>query len=73
MGQSLADDVLQKGRRFYNWRNASFIPGEFSVAAYRFGHSQVRPGYIANFDGDNGKPLEVHLLNAVFGQQSAED
>ena len=26
-----------------------FIPVEFSVAAYRFGHSQVRPSYRANF------------------------
>jgi hypothetical protein len=63
-GQGLVDDILQKGRRFYNWRNAPFIPVEFSVAAYRFGHSQVRPGYIANFDGDNGTPFVEHIFNA---------
>jgi hypothetical protein len=64
VGQGLVDDILEKGRRFYNWRNAPFIPVEFSVAAYRFGHSQVRPGYIANFDGDNGNPFVEHIFNA---------
>ena len=43
VGQELVDDVLKK-RRFYKMRGAPFIPVEFSVAAYRFGHSQVRPG-----------------------------
>jgi hypothetical protein len=38
----------QRGRKYYNWRNAPYIPVEFSVAAYRFGHSQVRPGYSIN-------------------------
>ena len=50
-GKALVDDVLKYGRKFYNWRHEPFIPVEFSVAAYRFGHSQVRPGYriSANF------------------------
>jgi len=30
------------------------IPIEFSVAAYRFGHSQVRPSYRLNFGPDGG-------------------
>ncbi len=64
VGQGLVDNILEKGRRFYNWRNEPFIPVEFSVAAYRFGHSQVRPGYIANFDGDNGNPFVEHIFNA---------
>ncbi len=33
--------------RFYQFRHEPFIPVEFSVAAYRFGHSQVRPFYAA--------------------------
>jgi hypothetical protein len=49
VGQKMVDKVLEKGRKFYDWRNLPFIPVEFSVAAYRFGHSQVRPSYRANF------------------------
>jgi len=34
--------------KFFHWRNAPFMPVEFSVAAYRLGHSMVRPGYRLN-------------------------
>src|SRR5213076_2848573 len=34
--------------RFYHPRRAPFIPVEFSVAAYRFGHTMVRPIYRLN-------------------------
>lgn len=53
-GKAVVDDVLQNGRKFYKWHNEPFIPVEFSVAAYRFGHSQVRPSYRANFTGNPG-------------------
>jgi hypothetical protein len=33
---------------FFHFRNFPFMPLEFSVAAYRFGHSMVRPGYTLN-------------------------
>ena len=33
--------------KFYHFHNA-IMPVEFSVAAYRFGHSMVRPGYRVN-------------------------
>ena len=36
--------------RFYHFRDDPFMPLEFSVAAYRFGHSMVRPGYRLNDD-----------------------
>src|SRR3954452_4257325 len=48
-GQAMVDDVLLEGAKFFRWRNDPFIPVEFSVAAYRFGHSQIRPSYRANF------------------------
>ena len=35
---------------FYNPKDEPFMPLEFSVAAYRFGHSMVRPGYRLNDD-----------------------
>ncbi|MEI6411885.1 MAG: heme peroxidase family protein [Bacteroidota bacterium] len=34
--------------RYFNWREDPFMPVEFSVAAYRFGHSMVRPFYTMN-------------------------
>jgi hypothetical protein len=41
--------VLNNGLKFFKWRHDPYIPVEFSVAAYRFGHSQARPSYRANF------------------------
>lgn len=35
-------------RKFFNWQNSPYMPVEFSVAAYRFGHSMVRPEYELN-------------------------
>jgi hypothetical protein len=34
--------------KYYKWKNEPYIPVEFSVAAYRFGHSMVRPIYRLN-------------------------
>jgi hypothetical protein len=50
---------------FFHCRDEAFMPLEFSAAAYRFGHSMVRPGYrlsetigpLAIFDGDPLKAL----------------
>ncbi len=36
------------GLNFYKWHVRPFMPVEFSVAAYRFGHSMVRPQYRLN-------------------------
>lgn len=56
-GDAVVDDVLQNGLKFYKWNNEPFIPVEFSVGAYRFGHSQIRPSYRANLTGDAGQPF----------------
>ncbi len=34
----------------YGWQRSPFMPIEFSVAAYRFGHSMIRPDYFLNAD-----------------------
>jgi len=34
--------------KFFHWKHEPFMPVEFSVAAYRLGHSMVRPGYRLN-------------------------
>lgn len=56
IGQALVDDILTNGRQFYTPQQA-IIPVEFQGAAYRFGHSMVRPSYRANLAGDNGQPF----------------
>lgn len=38
----------------YKWRNQPFMPVEFSVAAYRFGHSMVRNSYQTNSSATAG-------------------
>ncbi|HEX8079105.1 MAG TPA: heme peroxidase family protein [Jatrophihabitans sp.] len=34
--------------RFFHWQVQPFLPVEFAVAAYRYGHSAVRPSYVIN-------------------------
>jgi hypothetical protein len=58
VGQSMVDDILQNGPKFYKPKlGQAFMPVEFQGAAYRFGHSMVRPSYRANLKGDNGNPF----------------
>ena len=58
VGQALVDDVLAYGNRFYRPRRGdAFMPIEFGAAAYRFGHSMVRPSYRANFTSGTGDTL----------------
>ncbi len=71
VGQALVDDVLANGLQHYHWRNDPFIPVEFSVAAYRFGHSQVRPSYRANFATSADDPLQQFF--ALFLDPAAAD
>ena len=66
-GEEVVNDILENGRKFYGWRNEPFIPVEFSVAAYRFGHSQIRPSYRANFGivGDTPQtPFFADIFNS---------
>jgi hypothetical protein len=55
IGADRVNNILRNGRRFYRPAAGSqSIPVEFQGAAYRFGHSQVRPSYRANFTSING-------------------
>ncbi|HTD34229.1 MAG TPA: peroxidase family protein, partial [Candidatus Elarobacter sp.] len=40
-----SDGLFKPHLEFYKPKNEAFMPLEFSAAAYRFGHSMVRPGY----------------------------
>ncbi|QDU68722.1 peroxidase family protein [Engelhardtia mirabilis] len=57
VSKELVDDILpdldatgpqNANLYFYDWSHQPFIPVEFSVAAYRLGHSMVRPSYQMN-------------------------
>jgi hypothetical protein len=76
VGQDMVDDVLQYGNRFYlpPVRDA-FMPIEFGAAAYRFGHSMVRPSYRANFTsgtGDSTSPTVDPFFALVFDPSAPE-
>ena len=63
VSQPVLDALKTGGRfdsdriRFFHWRNDPFMPVEFSVAAYRLGHSMVRPGYRLNAGDDMLLPI----------------
>lgn len=47
-GSAVVDDVLTNGLKFFPESRNFFMPVEFSVAAYRFGHSMIRNTYHFN-------------------------
>ena len=47
---------------FYHPKNSAFMPLEFSAAAYRFGHSMVRPGYRLS---ETIAPLAIFAANPL--------
>jgi hypothetical protein len=75
IGQEGVNDMLRHALRFYRvddwhadsqYRNSAkdaLMPIEFSVAAYRFGHSQVRPSYRLNFGSDGGTPFFAFVVD----------
>jgi hypothetical protein len=55
---------------FYHWNEQPFMPVEFSVAAYRFGHSMVRPSYVINdFTRDNPQDPTRHRI-PIFSDEA---
>jgi Animal haem peroxidase len=71
-GDAVVDDILQPDPyktiaadvdikrihlQFYKWQREPFMPVEFSVAAYRFGHSMIRPDYRLNGSIPNEIPI----------------
>jgi hypothetical protein len=61
VGDAIVQDILKRGAagpngkkpvevdlKFFKWQKQPFMPVEFSVAAYRFGHSMIRSSYALN-------------------------
>ncbi|HVM02832.1 MAG TPA: heme peroxidase family protein, partial [Acidimicrobiales bacterium] len=68
-GRAVVDDVVRRGRRWYT--AGDFMPVEFQTAAYRFGHSMVRPSYRANMTGQDGGPFVGLIFDA--GAEPSDD
>jgi Animal haem peroxidase len=71
IGQAMVNDILRNGRRFYR-PDVGFIPIEFQGAAYRFGHSMVRPSYRANLAGDNDGSAFFGMVFDPTGEGQAD-
>ncbi|MGH9153375.1 MAG: peroxidase family protein [Acidimicrobiales bacterium] len=73
IGHKLTDKILTRGRKHYRPTTA-FIPVEFQGAAYRFGHSMIRPSYPANATGDDGLPFIALIFDpAEIGKPDPND
>jgi hypothetical protein len=63
---------LKPNFSIFRWRNDPFMPIEFSAAAYRFGHSMVRPIYRLNAQlnggDDPGKATAEEVKNGLAGR-----
>lgn len=73
VGQPMVDEVLARGRRFYRPTGGAVVPVEFQGAAYRFGHSMVRPSYRANMDGHDGGPFVGFIFDAAAAPSADPD
>jgi hypothetical protein len=51
------DKVIQGGAKHYQPAYEAYMPLEFSIAAYRFGHSMVRAAYDHNRNFGRGAPV----------------
>ena len=61
---AVVDELLAAEHHFFSDRDELFMPLEFSVAAFRFGHSMVRASYDFN---RNFSPVSFDLLFAFTG------
>jgi hypothetical protein len=59
---------------FFRWNERPFIPVEFAVAAYRFGHSMVRPSYFFNdFVRGLTEPARTKIFSANHDPANLEN
>jgi nucleoid-associated protein YgaU len=65
---AIVDSIVQHGNRVWNPPEGQFfLPLEFAVAAYRFGHSMVRPSYDFNLNFSQADLLFLFQLTAFSG------
>ncbi len=70
IGLDMLQAIATQGRHYYfpngfdgekGWPERPFMPVEFSVAAYRYGHSTVRDAYVVNAGSGNKKLFDEEL------------
>ena len=64
--EAVLNDVIENGRQFYTEDKKGCMPIEFSVAAYRMGHSMVRPTYEWNRIFSTGGARQIATLGDIF-------
>lgn len=71
--EEIVNEILAKGNRFFKPEETGvFMPIEFSVAAYRFGHTLVRERYNFNLNfGIESNPATLEQL-FIFSQHSGD-
>jgi hypothetical protein len=84
IGPDLLAKILRDGPQFYrpqdpdnrfhatNGDSMPRIPIEFAAAAYRFGHSQIRPSYRLNFGATGGTPLFLFIFDDSHAPGAAD-
>jgi hypothetical protein len=66
---AIVNTVIQNGPQFYDPPPGQFfLPLEYSVAAYRFGHTMVRNRYNHNVNFPGATLLQLFLFTALSGQ-----
>jgi hypothetical protein len=73
VGFGVTQQILRDGRNFYRPEpGPAFIPVEFQGAAYRMGHSMVRPSYRANLAGNPDGTAFFGMIFDPAGQGQAD-
>jgi hypothetical protein len=54
------DECFKPNLQIFKWKKSAFIPIEFTAAAYRFGHSMIRPIYRLN----STLPKRFHVFSS---------
>lgn len=84
IGRQRLDRILSQGTQFFrleqrsnrvrlrDGRETARIPVEFSVAAFRFGHSQVRPSYRVNFGPTGGSPFFAFVFDDTLNPDATD-
>jgi hypothetical protein len=69
---SIVDDTIRRNRIYKPGEDEFFMPLEFSVAAYRFGHSMVRTRYNYNENFPGATLDQLFTFTALSGEVGGE-